>query len=153
MPLSLRLYNTLTRRLEAVVPKEEGKVTVYCCGPTTYDVSHAGHGRSAMLPDLLVRHLRASGLQVRYARNVTDVEDKIVKRAKERGEDPPVLAQRYAEMYQDDVRALGCLPPDVEPRVSETIPRIVDLTRRLIERGAAYAAAGEGGGEDVWFAV
>ena len=153
MALSLRLYNTLTRRLEPLVPKEEGKVTVYCCGPTTYDVSHAGHGRSAMLPDLLVRHLRASGLSVRYARNVTDVEDKIVKRAKERGEAPPVLAERFARMYQEDVGALACVAPDVEPRVSETIAGIVSLIERLIAKDAAYAAAGEGGGSDVWFAV
>jgi cysteinyl-tRNA synthetase len=153
MSLALRLYNTLTRRVEPVVPHEEGKVSVYCCGPTTYDISHAGHGRTFITPDLLVRHLRASGVTVRYVRNITDVDDKILKRARERGEEPTELSARFATMFQEDMAQLSCRTPDVEPRVSQTIPRIIDLVKRLIASESAYAAPGEAGGEDVWFAV
>ncbi|MCS6902396.1 MAG: cysteine--tRNA ligase, partial [Myxococcales bacterium] len=121
-PLSLKLYNSLSRRVEPVTPTQEGHLRVYCCGPTTYDVSHVGHGRSAVLPDLLVRHLRASGLRVTYARNITDVDDKILQRARERSEDPLSLSNRYASLYQRDVALLGCLPPDYEPRFSQCLP-------------------------------
>jgi cysteinyl-tRNA synthetase len=151
-PLSVTLYNTLTRRVEPVTPAVEGHVRVYCCGPTTYDISHAGHGRTAMLPDLLVRHLRAQGLRVTYVRNVTDVDDKILKRARERGEEPLALSDRFAAMYRDDVAQLGCVAPDAEPRVSESIADIVDLIGRLVARGAAYVVETPRGG-DVWYSV
>jgi cysteinyl-tRNA synthetase len=151
-PLSLKLYNSLSRRVEPVAPTQEGIVRVYCCGPTTYDVSHAGHGRSAVLPDLLVRHLRALGQQVVYARNITDVDDKILKRARERGEEPLALSARFATLYQQDVARLGCLPPDHEPRVSECIPEIIAMIQRLIAHGAAYEAETPTG-KDVWYAV
>ena len=150
--MSLSVYNSLSRKIEPIVPAQEGHVRVYCCGPTTYDVSHAGHGRSALLPDLLVRHLRASGLRVTYVRNITDVDDKILKRAKERGEEPLALSDRFATMYQEDVRAIGCAPPDVEPRVSQTIPGIIAIVQKLVENGAAYIVKTETG-EDVWYAV
>ena len=151
-PLSLRLYNSLSRRVEPVTPTHEGHLRVYCCGPTTYDVSHAGHGRSAVLPDLLVRHLRASGLRVTYVRNITDVDDKILKRARERGEEPLALSDRYATLYQQDVALLGCLPPDHEPRVSQCIPEIIAMIQRLLAHGAAYEVATPTG-KDVWYAV
>jgi cysteinyl-tRNA synthetase len=152
-PLHVRLYNTLTRRMEALSPAVAGHVKIYNCGPTTYDVSHAGHGRSAVLPDLLVRHLRASGIGVTYVRNITDVDDKILKRAKERGEEPLALSDRFAAMYQEDVRALGCVAPDHEPRVSQTIPEIVDLVQRLVKEGTAYEVDATEGKKDVWYAV
>ncbi|RYE95076.1 MAG: cysteine--tRNA ligase [Myxococcales bacterium] len=151
-PLPLRLYNSLTRRLEAVVPQRAGEVRMYCCGPTTYDVSHVGHGRSAVLPDLLVRHLRAHGLNVVYARNITDVDDKIVHRARERSEEPLALSARFALAYQHDVARLGCVPPTHEPRVSECLPEIISMIERLITNGAAYAVPA-GAGHDVWYAV
>src|SRR4051812_15210847 len=108
----VRLYNTRTRQVEELRPRSPESVRVYCCGPTTYDVSHAGHGRTAMLPDLLVRHLRASGQKVVYARNITDVEDKIVKRSIERGEHPLALSAHFADLYIEDLATLGCVPPD-----------------------------------------
>lgn len=151
-PLPIKLYNSLSRRVEPVTPTREGEVRVYCCGPTTYDVGHAGHGRSAVLPDLLVRHLRAHGLRVVYARNITDVDDKILKRARERNEEPLALSARYATLYQQDVARLGCLPPDHEPRVSACIPEIIAMIQRLVASGAAYEADTPAG-KDVWYAV
>jgi cysteinyl-tRNA synthetase len=164
----IRLYNTRTRKVEelgsrprlapettasgAESDQNDLGLRVYCCGPTTYDVSHAGHGRTAMLPDLLVRHLRASGHKVTYARNITDVEDKIVKRSIERGEHPLALSARFAEMYIEDLATLGCVPPDFQPRVSECIPAIVTLIEKLIANGAAYTSKGLAG-DDVWFSI
>jgi cysteinyl-tRNA synthetase len=126
---------------------------VYCCGPTTYDVAHVGHGRAALAPDILVRHLRAQGLRVTYVRNVTDVDDKILNRAAETGEPPMALSARMAAMYQEDIAALGCLRPDVEPKVSEHIPDIIAFIERLLAAGAAYVVDMPGGTRDVYYAV
>ncbi len=152
-PLSLRLYNTLTRSVEALTPAEPGHVRIYCCGPTPYDEAHVGHVRSAMLSDLLVRHVRASGLRATYVRNVTDVDDKILQRARQGGEEPLALSARFAAMYQADVASVGCLAPDHEPRVSECIGDIIAFVRGLVERGAAYEVESPAGGRDVWYAV
>jgi cysteinyl-tRNA synthetase len=103
------------------------------------------------VPDILIRHLRGQGLRVTYVRNVTDVDDKILKRAAEAGEEPTALSARMAALYQEDIAALGCLPPDVEPRVSQSIPDIIAFVERLIAAGAAYAVAGGTG--DVYYAV
>ncbi|WP_437734940.1 cysteine--tRNA ligase [Sorangium sp. So ce1335] len=149
----LRLHDTLTQKLAPLVPRRPGEVRMYCCGPTTYDVAHVGHGRAALAPDILVRHLRARGLRVVYVRNVTDVDDKILQRAAESGEPPMELSARMARLYRDDVAALGCLDPDVEPKVSEHIPEVVALIERLIERGAAYVVERPGDVRDVYYAV
>ncbi len=150
--MALRVYSSLSRRSETITPRRDDVVRVYCCGPTTYDVSHAGHGRSALLPDVLVRHLRASGRAVKYVRNITDVDDKILKRAKERGEDPLELSARFARAYDEDLARLSCIVPDATPKVSETLPEICELIARLVSVGAAYVADGEHG-RDVWYAV
>ncbi len=150
---SLRLFDTLTAEPHPLIPRPSGEIGVYCCGPTVYDVAHVGHARAALAPDVLVRHLRAEGHKVKYVRNITDVDDKILKRAAERGEAPLDLSARMAGLYQEDIRALGCLQPDVEPKVSETIPEIIDIVTRLIERGAAYVVDAPGGGKDVYYAV
>jgi cysteinyl-tRNA synthetase len=152
-PLRLRLFDTLTAAARPFVPRVAGEATVYCCGPTTYDVAHVGHARAALAPDVLVRHLRAEGLRVKYVRNVTDVDDKILKRAQERGEEPLALSARMTRLYQEDMRALGCVDPDVEPKVSEHIPQIVALIERLIARDAAYVVEMPGGTHDVYYAV
>ncbi|WP_434045482.1 MULTISPECIES: cysteine--tRNA ligase [Sorangium] len=149
----LRLHDTLTQKLAPLVPRRPGEVRIYCCGPTTYDVAHVGHGRAALAPDILVRHLRARGLRVVYVRNITDVDDKILQRAAESGEPPMDLSARMARLYRDDVAALGCLEPDVEPKVSEHIPEVVALIERLIERGAAYVVERSGDVRDVYYAV
>ena len=149
---SVRLYNTMTQRLEALDPIEPGRVSVYVCGLTTYDHAHAGHARTNVAFDVLVRFLRARGYQVTYVRNVTDVDDKILKRAAERGELPLDLSRRMARVNADELRRCGCLEPDFEPRVSESIPDIVSLIEKLVASGAAYAAETDQG-TDVYFAV
>src|SRR4051812_22791785 len=136
--LRLELYDTLTAKLTPLVPRQPGLVRIYCCGPTVYDVAHAGHARAALAPDILVRHLRGQGMKVLYVRNITDVDDKILKRASESGEAPTALSARMAGLYQEDVRAEGCLDPDVEPKVSEHIPEIIALIEKLVALGAAY---------------
>jgi cysteinyl-tRNA synthetase len=150
---SLELYDTMTAKVVRLAPKREGEVRVYCCGPTPYDVAHAGHARAAIAPDILVRHLRSQGLQVTYVRNITDVEDKILARARELGEEPTTLSARFTKSYQEDIRALGCDAPTVEPKVSEHIPEIIALIEKLIARGVAYEVTMPSGARDVYYAV
>jgi len=149
---TISLYNTLTRKLEPFEPLVPGTVRLYVCGPTTYDVAHAGHARANMAFDILVRFLRARGLAVTYVRNVTDVDDKIVKRAKEANEEPLALSARMAKLVDDDMRAIGMVSPDHEPRVSQTIPEIIALVQKLIDKGHAYVAK-TAKGNDVYFEV
>jgi len=148
MTHSIVLYDTMTAKKQPFAPAEPGKARIYVCGPTVYDFSHVGHARCYVIYDVLVRHLRARGLELKYVRNVTDVDDKIVNRAKERGEEPPVLAARFTEHFHEDMRALGNLEPDVEPKVSEHIPEIIAFVEGLIAKGHAYAVGG-----DVYFHV
>ncbi len=147
--MAIQLFDTLAGRKREFEPLEPGQVRLYACGPTVYDHAHLGHARSYVVWDVVVRHLRARGLQVRYVRNYTDVDDRIIKRAAERGEEPAALARRHAQAFLEDMDALGCLRPDVEPRVTETIPEIVSLIETLVARGFAYAP----GNGDVYFAV
>src|SRR4051812_15605433 len=151
--LRLRLHDTLTGKPTPLVPRQPGEVRIYTCGPTTYDVAHIGHARAALAPDVLVRHLRGQGLTVTYVRNITDVDDKILKRAGEQGVPPMELSARMARLYQEDVGLLGCLEPDVQPKVSEHIPDIVALIQQLIARGAAYEVTTPSGARDVYYAV
>ncbi len=151
-PSTIRLYNTLSQRLETLEPIEPGHVRLYQCGLTTYDHAHAGHARTFIAFDVLVRFLRARGLRVTFARNVTDVDDKILKRALERGEPPLEFSRRMARINAEELRACGCLEPDLEPHVSETISAIVALVEDLVGKGAAYTASTVKG-TDVYFAV
>jgi cysteinyl-tRNA synthetase len=144
----LRIYDSLRREKVPFEPQTPGKVSIYLCGPTTYDSAHIGHAYSAICFDLVRRSLGWLGYQVTFVRNITDVEDKIFARAAERGEAPLALASRYADEYNADMARFGVLPPDIEPRVSTHIDDIVALIQRIIERGAAYAVDG-----DVYFAV
>ncbi|HEX3769974.1 MAG TPA: cysteine--tRNA ligase [Polyangiaceae bacterium] len=148
----VRLYNTMTQRVEALDPIEPGHVRFYVCGLTTYDHAHAGHARTFVAFDVLVRFLRARGLRVTYVRNVTDVDDKIVRRALENGEPPLALSERMARVNAQELRACGCMDPDAEPKVSESVPAIVALIERLVADGAAYVAETPKG-RDVYFAV
>jgi cysteinyl-tRNA synthetase len=147
-----RLYNTLTRTTEELTPKAD-RVGVYCCGPTVYDVPHAGHARAALAPDLLVRRLRNKGIEVNYVRNITDVDDKILARAEKNGEPPLELSRRMAAIYQEQMREVGCLAPDHEPRVSEHLSDIYDLIAKLLENGSAYLVEVPDGRNDIYFAV
>lgn len=144
----LVLYDTLAAKEVPFVPSEPGRARIYVCGPTTYDDAHIGHARPCITYDVLVRYLRSTGIDVTYVRNVTDIDDKIIKRAAENGETPKSLADRMFVSYSEDMDRLWNLKPDREPRVSETMDEIVSLIERLIARGHAYQA-----GSDVYFEV
>ena len=118
----VRLYNTMTRQLETLEPVEPGHVRIYVCGLTTYDHAHIGHARTYVAFDVLVRFLRVRGYRVTLVRNVTDVDDKILKRALERGEPPLELSKRMSQVNDEELLAIGVAEPDHKPRVSETIP-------------------------------
>ncbi|MEO6419938.1 MAG: class I tRNA ligase family protein, partial [Polyangiaceae bacterium] len=150
--MSLRFHNTLTQKLENFEPIVPGTARIYLCGLTTYNVAHAGHARTMTTFDVLVRHLRARGLKVTYVRNVTDVDDKILKKAKEAGEDPLAFSAARAKEVDLELKAIGCLKPDHEPKVSTHIPEIIGLIEKLIEKGFAYVAD-TAKGKDVYFAV
>src|SRR6188768_1642222 len=138
MALQLRLYNTLTRNTEPLALRRAGEATIYCCGPTVYDVPHAGHARAALAPDLLVRRLQHLGVKVTFVRNITDVDDKILDRSQKNGEGPLELSQRMAEIYQREMASCGCLAPTHEPRVSDNVPEIIALIEKLVKNESAY---------------
>jgi len=140
--MSLRLYNTLTRRVEPFVPLDPACPTMYVCGPTVYNYVHIGNGRGPVLFGVLAALLRRRYGALRYARNVTDVDDKINAAAKEAGVPIATITDRFAAAYREDMAALGVQPPDLEPEATAHIPQIVAMIERLIERGHAYAAEG-----------
>jgi cysteinyl-tRNA synthetase len=146
--MPIQFFDTLSQRLVPFEPREPGHARVYVCGPTVYDHAHLGHARAAVVYDVLTRHLRERGLRVTYVRNITDVDDKIIKRAAELGEEPAVLAKRFVDAYVEDTARLFCEPPEVEPRVSDHVPQIVALIEKLIALGSAYAVDG-----DVFYSV
>jgi cysteinyl-tRNA synthetase len=150
--VTIRLYSTLSQRTEPFVPLVPGKATIYVCGLTTYDKAHAGHGRTYTTFDVLARHLRARGYEVNLVRNVTDVDDKILARAKEQNVDPLVLSSKMSDICDAQLRALGCADPTHEPRVSRTIPEIIQLIGELIAKDHAYVVP-TAKGQDVYFAV
>ena len=145
----LQVYNTLGRISEPFEPREPGKVGLYVCGITVYDHCHVGHARAMIVYDVLYRHLLASGFEVSYVRNITDVDDKIIERAARNGETPEALAERFIDAMHEDARALGALEPTHEPRAVGHIEGVVAMIERLIDTGHAYAI--EGG--DVLYAV
>ncbi len=142
--MTLQLHNTLTRRKEAFAPLDPENVRLYVCGPTVYDFAHIGNARPVVVFDVLFRLLKQlyGAGQVTYARNITDVEDKIIKAAQENGEAIDALTARTTEAYHQDMAALGALPPSVEPRATEHIPQMVAMIETLIAKGHAYAAEG-----------
>jgi cysteinyl-tRNA synthetase len=142
MPLTL--YNTLTRRKEPFEPIDPTRVGLYVCGPTVYDFAHIGNARAVVAFDLLYRLLRHEygPEHVRYVRNITDVEDKIIAAARENGEPIDALTRRTTAIFHEDMSALNNLPPDVEPRATEYIPQMIAMIERLIASGHAYAAEG-----------
>ena len=124
MPHPFRLYNSLSRSVEDFKPRTPGYVSLYVCGNTVYDHCHVGHARAMIVFGTIVRYLRYRGWDVEFVRNFTDVDDKIIRRAQETGEEPLQLAQRYIDAYRADCASLGGLAPDHEPRVSTSIPDI-----------------------------
>lgn len=150
--MTIRLHNTLTQKLEVFEPLVPGEVKIYMCGLTTYDLAHAGHARTNVTFDVLARHFRARGYRVTFVRNITDVDDKILNRAKEQNEEPLALSKRMSDLADVDLGAIGCQKPDHEPRVSTHIAEIIDLVSKLIEKGSAYVVD-TAVGKDVYFAV
>ncbi|MEM6985504.1 MAG: cysteine--tRNA ligase, partial [Pseudomonadota bacterium] len=145
----LRLYNTLTRRKQTFEPLEPGKVKMYACGITIYDRCHIGHARALITYDLMCRHLRATGWDVTYVRNITDVDDKIIARAELNGEPIDELTERYIAAMDEDAAALNVLPPDQQPRATQWIDQMIELITTLIDKGHAYPGANG----DVYYAV
>jgi cysteinyl-tRNA synthetase len=145
----LHITNSLTRAKEEFIPLAPGHVRMYVCGMTVYDLCHLGHARVFVVFDMVTRWLRASGYQVDYVRNITDIDDKIIKRAHESGETPAALTERFiAEMHQDE-RALGVLPPDHEPRATAYVAQMLSLIEQLIRNNLAYPAPNG----DVYYSV
>lgn len=137
----LQIFNTLTRKKESFVPLVPGKVSMYVCGITIYDFCHVGHARTYVAFDVMNRYLRFSGYDVTYVRNITDVDDKIIKRANENGESCDALTARYTVAMHDDFHALGLMPADIEPRVTTHMAEIIELIETLVVKGYAYIAS------------
>jgi cysteinyl-tRNA synthetase len=140
--LALVLYNTLGRRKETFTPLAPDRVGLYVCGPTVYELAHIGNARPVVVFDLLARLLRRRYRKVVYVRNITDIDDKIIDAARERGEPIEALTRRTTEAFHADMAALGALPPDIEPRATQHIPQMIAMIERLIAGGHAYAAEG-----------
>ncbi|NRF69748.1 cysteine--tRNA ligase [Aquincola sp. S2] len=138
--MSLRLYNTLTRRIEPFVPIEPGHVRMYVCGMTIYDLCHMGHARMMMAFDVVYRWLLASGYRVTYVRNITDIEDKIIRRAVERGITIRQLTDEMIAAMREDIGAIGIATPTHEPRATEYVPQMLSLIGTLEDKGLAYRA-------------
>ncbi|MCL5975146.1 MAG: cysteine--tRNA ligase [Gammaproteobacteria bacterium] len=136
----LKLYNTLTKQKDVFKPIEPGKVKMYVCGMTVYDLCHVGHARVMVVFDVVTRYLRASGYEVTYIRNITDIDDKIIKRAMENGESIQTLTDRYIDEMHADADALGVLRPDLEPRATEAVGAMQKMVQTLIDKGLAYVA-------------
>ncbi|MHC9511227.1 cysteine--tRNA ligase [Kangiella sp. M94] len=135
----LQIYNNLTRQKEPFKPMIEGKVSMYVCGVTTYDLCHIGHARTYAAFDVINRYLKFRGYDVTYVRNITDIDDKIINRANENGEDFSELTERFIQEMYKDFDAIGLQRPDIEPRATQTMDEIIQMTQTLIEKGAAYA--------------
>ncbi|KAL8244497.1 hypothetical protein R6Q59_010755 [Mikania micrantha] len=144
----LWLYNTMSKQKELFKPKVDGKVGMYVCGVTAYDLSHIGHARVYVSFDVLFRYLRFMGYEVNYVRNFTDVDDKIIARAVQLGEDPISLSRRFCEEFHRDMEFLHCLQPTVEPRVSDHMRQIIDMIKQILDNGKGYRIEG-----DVYFSV
>jgi cysteinyl-tRNA synthetase len=145
---ALRVFDSMRRQKVPFTPLVEGQVSIYVCGPTPYAAAHIGHAYSAIAFDTIRRALTWLGYRVKYVRNVTDVDDKIIKAAHEADEDPVALSARFADAYNADMARFNVLPPDVEPKVSGHIQEIIAITQRLVDRGVAYPVDG-----DVYYSV
>jgi cysteinyl-tRNA synthetase len=145
----MKIFNSLTKQKEIFKPLVPGQVSLYVCGITVYDYSHIGHARSLITFDTVVRYLRLRGLRVIYVRNITDIDDKIIKRAQTNKESPESLVARFIEVLHEDERALHILPPDYEPRATQYVPQIIQLIQILLDKQYAY----RGNNGDIYFEV
>ena len=145
----LSIYNSLTGNKEEFRPLEPGKIRMYVCGMTVYDYCHMGHARVMVVFDMVVRYLRYRGFDVTYIRNITDIDDKIINRARENNESITDITNRFIQAMHEDETALGILPPDQEPRATQHIEQITKMIGALIDNGFAYIASNR----DVFFDV
>lgn len=132
------IYDSTKREKLKFEPLQEGKVTLYVCGPTVYDNAHLGHAKSSLVFDLLVRVLKANGYDVTYARNITDIDDKIIKKAQELGKDIKEITDYYTELFHKEMDALGVVRPDIEPKATQNLDAMWSMIQNLIEKGHAY---------------
>ena len=146
--MSIRIYNTLHRKKENFEPVEQGRVGMYVCGPTVYDSCHIGHARSILTFDVIARYLKASGFEVTYVRNFTDIDDKIINRANQLCIDCKALAEKYINEFYEDMDALNVERPTIEPRATEHIAQIIKVIEMLIDKNLAYQVDG-----DIFFAI
>jgi len=146
--MATRVFNTLTRGKEDLAPLHAREVRMYVCGVTVYDLSHIGHGRSAIVFDVMRRYLKHRGHAVKFIKNFTDIDDKIIRKANQEGVSAQEISERYIEEYRTDMASLGVAPADVEPKATEHVPQMVALIERLIAKGVAYPVEG-----DVYFEV
>jgi cysteinyl-tRNA synthetase len=146
--MTIRIYNTLSNQKEPFEPLQPGRVYMYVCGITAYDLCHVGHARSAIVFDVIHRYLQYRGFDVVCVRNFTDIDDKIIKRAQEEGSDSHAIAERYIEAFYEDMDQLGVARPNYEPRATQFIPEMIELIEILIEKGYGYQVDG-----NVYFAV
>jgi cysteinyl-tRNA synthetase len=137
----LQIYNTLTRQKEIFKPLHPGKISMYVCGITVYDYCHIGHARTSIAFDVVARFLRSQGWELNYVHNITDIDDKIIRRANELNEQYDRLTQRFIDAMHQDEKNLGILPPSIEPRATEFIGPIIDIVNKLIEKNYAYPAS------------
>ena len=133
----LTLYSTMSRKKETFKPIKEGKVGMYVCGVTVYDYCHIGHGRTFVAFDVIRRWLMERGNEVTFVRNVTDVDDKIIRRAAEKGISTKELTDFYTKAMQEDMESLGCLPPTYEPHATDFIPQMLGIIGKLVDKGYA----------------
>jgi len=146
--MSLRIYNTLERKKAPFVPVRPGRVSMYVCGPTVYDSCHIGHARSVIVFDVILKYLKAAGFDVTYVRNFTDVDDKIINRARQLGVDTSEVAEKYIKEFYEDMNALNIERATIEPRATEHIDKIIALIEKLLKKELAYRING-----DVFYAV
>ena len=135
----MQIFNSLTRKKEEFKPIHDGRVGIYACGPTVYNFFHIGNARPFITFDVLRRQLEREGYQVTFVQNFTDIDDKMIRRAKEEGITVKELAERFIAEYYIDAKALGIRPATVHPKATEHIPEIIQLITRLIENGHAYS--------------
>jgi len=145
----LKIHNTLTREKQAFIPIQPGHVNMYVCGMTVYDFCHLGHARVMVVFDLVARWLRASGYDLKYVRNITDIDDKIIRRAQENGETIRQVTDRFIAAMNEDAAALGVVPPDVEPRATDYVAQMLEMIGALENQGYAYVAENQ----DVCYSV
>lgn len=140
--MTFTVFNTLTRRKEPFVPLDENNVRMYVCGPTVYDRAHIGNARPIIVFDTLYRLLKHLYPKVTYVRNITDVDDKIIKKSQESGEPINVITEKTSRFFHEDIAELNALPPDIEPRATQHIAEMIDLVKHLVDNGCAYEAQG-----------